>query len=270
MGQVLDGGEDNSSTSDVNNNADAGAGNTSGIGDVGATDGVDNNFDNKNAHAKTSFSTYNIANANTDANTGDTIDTKDDGDISGVDNNIDGKNLYAKTGLSTYNIISLKVDVGIGVSDTSGMAKKVNNNTNNTGEGQSERVSGTNEDGVCRTNIKVGVGVAGANKCIMGEAEIKAGKNASAKNVTSINNSADGGRKIINQYVGFTSLVFATLTAANYADISNLTIPESTPPGTITTTSDEFLATFATLFNTTLGKKQVYKSNPFLFTAIRQ
>lgn len=78
MGQILNKG-DASGTSDADNNADAGADNTSGMEDTGGTSGMDNNFDSQNAYTKTDFNTYNIVDMNPDADVGasadDTTDT---------------------------------------------------------------------------------------------------------------------------------------------------------------------------------------------------
>ena len=46
MGQILDKENNTSSTGDMENNAGAGVGDTSDIGDAGSTGGANNNFDN--------------------------------------------------------------------------------------------------------------------------------------------------------------------------------------------------------------------------------
>ena len=95
-------------------------------------------------------------------------------------------------------------------------------------------------------------------------ADIKAGKKAGVGAVANINNNADGGGKITDRHADLVGLVFAALTAANYADNSNLAVPERTSSGAATSTSDEFLAIFAAFTNTTLEKEsKVCESNPF-------
>ena len=272
MCQILD-GED---ASGVDNNTSANAGDTSGMGDGGGSGGMDNNTDGKNAHAKAGFSTYKIADANTDVDASDTTSTGDTGGTGGADNNTDSKNAYAKAGFSNYNIASVNADAGVGAGNTNGTGEEVSNNTNNTGKGQSSGVGGankgglggTNKGGVGGTNIKAGIGIDEANKGGIGGADIEAGKKADVEAVVSTDNSADSGDKITDQYAGLIGLAFAALTTANCANNSNLAIPEETPSIAATSTSNEFLATFATFANTTLKKKsKVYKSNPFLFAA---
>ena len=273
MGRILDGGD----ASGADNNAGASAGDTSGTGDGGGTGGADNNTNGKNAHAKAGFSIYNIAGANTDADAGDTTGTGDAGGTGDADNNTDGKNAYAKAGFSTYNIAGANADAGAG--DTTGTGEEVSNNTNNTGEGQSGRVGGadkgglgrTDEGGVGGTDIEAGVGVGGADKGGVGGADIEAGKKAGAGAIASTDNSADGGDKVTDRHAGLAGLAFAALAAADCADNSNLAVPEGTPSGAATSTSDEFLATFAALANTTLEREsKVCESNPFLFAANHQ
>ena len=258
-------------------NIDVDASDTTGTGDAGGTGDADNNIDGKNAYAKAGFNTWNVAGANTDAHAGDTTGTGDAGGIGGADNNTDGKNAYAKAGFSIYNIAGVNADVGAG--DTTGMGEEVSNNTNNTGEGQSGRVGradkgglgGTDEGGVDGTDIEAGVGVGGADKGGVGGADIEAGKEAGAGAVASTDNSADGGGKVTDRHAGLAGLAFAALATVNCADNSNLAVLEGTSLGAATSTSDEFLATFVALANTTLEREsKVCESNLFLFATNHQ
>lgn len=101
------------------------------MGDASSNNDIDNNFTNRNTHATTGFSTYNVTstNANADASAvaDNTSGIKDVGSISGAKNNIDSKNAHAKADFSTYNI------AGANASDMCGTGKKVSNNTNNIG-----------------------------------------------------------------------------------------------------------------------------------------
>ena len=130
ISQILD-GRDTSDTSSVDNNTDASAGDISGMWNDASISGANNNSDDKNAHAKTSFSFYNIADANTDADAGDITGTGGADSIGGADNNNNGKNDYAKASFNTYNIAGANADAGTGPDDTSGTDEKVSNNTNN-------------------------------------------------------------------------------------------------------------------------------------------
>ena len=141
MSQILDKKNANG-TSVTDNNAGAGAGDTSGTKDSGGTISTDINSNSKNAHAKASFSTYNVVNGSANADAGDIIGTGDISSTNSADMNADSKNAYAKAGFSTYNIASMNVDAVIGKDNTSSMGEKVSNNTNNIREGLSDRVGG--------------------------------------------------------------------------------------------------------------------------------
>ena len=214
ISRVLDEKNDDSGISGTDNNMGAGAGDKSGTEDAGGTSDADNNSDSKNAHAKAGFSTYNVADTNTDVDAGDITGMGDAGGTTGMDNNIDGKNAYAKAGFSTYNVAGANADEGAGVGDTSSTGEKVSNNIDNIDKSQSVRVSGTNKGGVNRTNkgevgetnikVEVGMGgadkrgISGANKGGVSGDSIEAGKKAGAGAITSINNGADGGDKDID------------------------------------------------------------------------
>ena len=237
---------------------------------------MDNNSDGKNAHTKTGFSTYNVISANMDLDMGDTAGTGDTDDTCDTDNKIDGKNTYVKAGFSTYNIARANIDADAGAGDTDNIGEEVSNNTNNTDEGQSGRVGGANKDGLGGTDkgrmggtdIKVGIGLGGADIGGVSRVNIEAGKKAGAEVITSTNNSTDNGGKVTNQHIGLASLAFAALATTNCADNSNLADPEGIALGAATSTLDEFLATFASLANTTLEKQsKIYESNSFLFAA---
>ena len=65
--------------------------------------------------------------------------------------------------------------------------------------------------------------------------------------------------------------MFAAFATIDFANNSNLAIFEGTPSSAATSTSDEFLATFAALANTTLEREsKMCESNPFLFAANHQ
>ena len=139
------------------------------------------------------------------------------------------------------------------------------------GRANKGRLGETDEGEVDGTNIKAGVGVGGADKGGVGGADIEAGKKAGAGAIASTDNSADGGGKVTDRHAGLAGLAFAAFTAVDCADNSNLAVPEGTPSGAATSTSDEFLATFAALANTTLEREsKVCESNPFLFAANHQ
>ena len=251
----------------------------SGTGDGGGIGGTDNNIDGKNTYAKAGFCTYNVVSANMDTNVSDTTGMGDADSIGGADNNTDGKNAYAKTVFGTYNVAGTNADAGAGVGHTSGTGEEVSNNTNNTSEGQSDRVGGADKDGLSMIdkggiggiNIEVGVWVGEADKDGVGGVDIEAGKKTGAGAVGSTDNSTDCDGKVIDLHVGLAGLAFAALAAADCADNSNLAVPEGTPSGAATSTSDEFLATFAALANTTLEREsKVCESNPFLFAANHQ
>ena len=270
MSQILDGGN-TSSTSSADNNTDADAGNTNGTRDDNGISGANNNFDNKNAHAKAGFNTYNITNMNTNADASDTTGTRDVDDNGSKDNNTDSKNAYAKFGFSTYNIVNANADISAGIGNTSGMSKKVSNNTNNIGEDQSSRVDGANKSGLGRTNEgKVG----GTNikaKVGVGEANIEAGKKADAGAIASTDNSVDGSGKVTNKHTGLVDLMFAAFAVTNCLDNFDFAIPEGILLGAAIFTSNQFLATFATFANVTLKKKsKMCESNPFLFAVNHQ
>lgn len=93
------------------------------------------------------------------------------------------------------------------------------------------------------------------NKSKVGKANIKAGKKAGARTVASIDNSADGGNKLIDQPISLTGLAFAALTAANCAGNSNFTFSEKIPLSAIISTLNKFFAIFTAFANTTLKKK---------------
>ena len=244
LSPVLDGKNDARSTSSADNNAYISVSDMSDIGDIGGTGSTDNNFDSKNVYVKAGFSTYNIASANTDRNAGDTIDMGDIGGTSGADNNIYCKNAYAKAGFIVCNVADTNGDTSASVSNMSGTSKEHSNNINNIGKSQSDNVGGADESGMGKTNIETRVGVSRANKGGVGEANIEAGKKASAGAITSTNKSIDGSSKVIDQHIGLANLAFTTLTTANYADNSNLTVLEKTPLGATTSTSDKFFCYF--------------------------
>ena len=256
IGQILD----REDASDVDNNAGASVGDTSGTGDSGSTGGADNNTDGKNAHAKAGFNTYNFTGVNTNADVGDMTSMGYAGGTDSVDNNTDDKNAYAKASFSTYNVAGTNTDAGAGAGDISDTGEEVNNNTNNTGEGQSGRVGGADKDGlggidkgeVGETDIETKVGVDGAEKSGTDGVNIEANKKAGARAVISTDNSIDGGGKVTDQHICLAGLTFPALAPADYADYSNLTIPKEIPLSAPTFTSDDFIATFAALANTTL------------------
>ena len=267
---------DEGDASCTDNNASASASDTSDTGDSGGTGGADDNTVGKKTHAKAGFSSYNVAGGNTDADAGDTTGTGDVGGTVSVDNNTDNKNVYAKAGFSTYNVADANADMGTGVGDTLGISEELSNNTNNTGEGQSSRVGGadkdelggTKEGEVRGTDIKAGVGVHGVDKSDLDRANIEAGKKAGVRAVASTDNNANGGGKVTDRHAGLAGLAFAALAAVDCADNSNLAVPEGTPSSAATSTSDEFLATFAALRNVILERKsKVCESNPILFAA---
>ena len=245
-------------------------GDTNSIRDIGEINGMDTNSDNKNAHTKADFNFYNIAGANTNADAGDTTGTEDASGISNANNNIDNNNAYTKAGFNNYNIAGANANVGMGVGDINDKSEEVSNNTNNTGEDYLGRIGATDKGKMGRTNIKVGVGVRESDKSDVSRTDIEAGKKASVGAITSTDNSTDGSGKIINQYTGFGTLTFAALTTVNFADNSNLAILERTPLGAATSTTNEFLATFATFANITLEKEQICKFNTFLFAINHQ
>lgn len=128
--------------------------------------------------------------------------------------------------------------------------------------------SGANKGGASGAD-KSGAG--GANKGGASRANIDTSKKAGVEAVTSTDNSADGGNKVTNQRAGLVLLAFATFAATNCAISSNLAISEGTPLNATTFTSDEVLATFAALANTTLEREQkVCESSQFLFAANHQ
>ena len=132
-------------------------------------------------------------------------------------------------------------------------------------------LSRTDESKVDKTNIKVGVRVGKANKGDVSGANIKVGKKADARVITSTNNNTDGGSKATDKYAGLADLAIAILATADCADNSIFAVPEETPSGAITSTSDEFLAIFAVFANTILEREsKMYKSNLFLFAANHQ
>lgn len=141
MSRVLDKGNDKSSTNTIDNNTGVGAGDSSSTADVGDTsgtrdiigiNGIDNNFDSKNAYSRASFSIYNIVDVHMDTDIGDITSTKDVDDTDGVDNNINSKNAYTKACFSPYNIMGANTDAGADVGDTSDTCEKGSNNINNT------------------------------------------------------------------------------------------------------------------------------------------
>ena len=122
----------------------------------------------------------------------------------------------------------------------------------------------TNKGGIIKTNIKARIGLVGANKAGVGQADTKAGKKASAEPVASIDNNAACGGKVIGQNVGLVGLVFAVLAFANCDENSNLAIFEKTLLDFATSIIDEFFATFAAIANTTLEREpKVCKFNQF-------
>ena len=96
------------------------------------------------------------------------------------------------------------MDASVGAGDTSGMGKKVSNNTNNTSESQLGRIdrvdkgglSGTIKEGVGGTNIKAGIEMGGANKGGTIGTDIEQGKKAGAGAVASIDNIVNGDGKV--------------------------------------------------------------------------
>ena len=186
------------------------------------------------------------------------------------------------------------MDAGAGLGDTIGTGKEVSNNRNNIDESRSGKVDKIDKDGVDETNkggvggtdkgvvggtnIKAGVGVGRADKSGIGKtdkgdvggANIEIGKKAGIRAVASINNSVNSGGKVTDQHVGLVTLIFTTLATANSANNSNLAIPEKTLLGAATSTSDEFLITFAAFANITLEREQMCECNPFLFAANHQ
>lgn len=79
-----------------------------------------------------------------------------------------------------------------------------------------------------KINIKVGVGVGGANKRGVGGIDIEVGKKVRAKAIASTENNADGGSKIIDQHASFVSFAFITFAIANCANNSNVTVLKNT------------------------------------------
>ena len=204
ISQILD----RRNASGTDNNAGANVSNMSGTGYGSSTGGADNNIDNKNAYAKASFITFNVAGTNTGLNAGDTTGTRDVGGTDGANNNTGGKNAYAKAGFNTYNVADANADTDADAStgDTSSTGEKVSNNINNTGKSQSGRVygadksglGGTNKGGVGETDIKAGVEMDGANKDDMSGVNIDGNKNAGVGAVTSTNYSANRSGKVSN------------------------------------------------------------------------
>ena len=267
-----------STYNNLGTNAGADAGNRSGIRDASDTGGLNNSFDGKNAYAKAGFNTYNVTGANVNANAGtsggNTSVIVDAGGTGSANNNVNIKNAYKKADFSTYNIVS--VNTGVSESNTSVTGKEVGNNTNNIsvgwsgriGEANKSRLGRTNKDGVGVIDFEAEVRLERANKGGADRANIEISKKAIAGAVTSTNNSADGGGKVIDWCAGLASCGFALLAAIDCTGNFNLIIPKEIFLDAATSTFNEFLAIFAAFAKTTLEKKpKMYKFNLFIFAA---
>lgn len=92
------------------------------------------------------------------------------------------------------------------------------------------------------------------NKRKIDRTNIETGNKASTRAITSINNSANIGNKIIDKYISIISLVFVIFIIANYADNFNLAIYKKILLNNITFISNKFFITFITCVNITLEK----------------
>lgn len=85
---------------------------------AGSNTGANNNSNDKNVHAKTGFSIYNIRNTNASTNVSNMICTKDVYSTGGMDNNMDKKNTYS-TSFSIYNVANINASTcANNISDT--------------------------------------------------------------------------------------------------------------------------------------------------------
>lgn len=214
-----------------------GANNINDIRDIGGTDCLNNNTDNKNAYIKACFSTNNIACA-------------DISDINNIDEKV-SKNIN-NTILNQLNRIDWAVKNSLNKANKGGVS-----------ETNKSKADGANKSKIDRANKSK---ISRANKSEVGKANIKVGKKANARAIASIDNNAASGNKVINWYIHLVNLAFTAIAAANYVSDFNLIVSKKTFLGIIISTFNNFIITFAVLANTILIKKtNIYEFNRFLF-----